>query len=175
MKKKILFLLFTMSFFLFSAEKKFSDIKSLKFYVKEESKIENRTVKTEYWISLILPEKMRKEMALPELNRGEIYIYSEGKKTVFLPFFNQTSVEEATAEENRILEFIKDIRDKDIEKTKEFSLKSNERVVVKTTEKAEGYLLPKEITIYLGELPVSNLILSNFQINSNFSEKEFEI
>ncbi|MGL5051761.1 MAG: LolA family protein [Fusobacteriaceae bacterium] len=186
MKKNILFLLFIMNFVLFSAEKRISEIKSLKFYVKEDTKVEKNMAKTEYWISIILPDKIKKEITFPEMNKGETYTYSKGKKKIFLPFFNQTTFEDAAAEENKILEFIADIIKSDIEnkvfqedyykeKIKEFHLKNDEKIVIKSFQKIEGYLLPKEIKIFSGDVLISNLILSNLEININLIEKEFVI
>lgn len=186
MKTRVLYLIFLLSLTLLSMEKRVSEISNLKFYVKEESSIENSTVKTEYWLTLILPDKMKKEIVFPELNKGETYTYSNGKKKTYLPFFNQSSLEDISSEENRILEFVKEIIKRDLEdenfkenyyqeKIKIFNLKNNEKIEIERFEKIEGYLLPKEIKVYLGDSHISTLIISAIEININLNKKEFEI
>ena len=105
--RKIVFLLIFLinSLFIFSEEKSISTIKTLTMKVEETILLNGQKKKSEYTLKFIKPNFLRKDVISPELNKGEIYIYNDGKKIVYLPLFDQVS-EEESKEGTEILETI---------------------------------------------------------------------
>ena len=168
----------------FSATKTLSDIKTLKFDVVEKTNIKSKKREISYKINFILPNKIKKEVIAPELNKGEIYIYdySENKKVVYLPIFNEVKETQIVDDENRIIKAINKIIEEE-KKNKEFSknynakkpqnLNIDEQVTVDILSyiEVEGYILPEVVDIKDSGTKVGNIKISNLQINSKLEEK----
>ena len=184
MKKYLILLFILIQGLVFSATKSLSDIKTLKFDVIEKTNIKSKKKEISYKIDFILPNKIKKEVAAPELNKGEIYIYdySKNKKVVYLPMFNEVKETQIVDDENRIIKAINKIIEEE-KKNKEFSknynakkpqsLNIDEQVTVDILSyiEVEGYILPEVVDIKDSGTKVGNIKISNLQINPKLEEK----
>ena len=184
MKKYLILLFILIQGLVFSATKSLSDIKTLKFDVVEKTNIKPKKRKISYKIDFILPNKIKKEVTAPELNKGEIYIYdySKNKKVVYLPMFNEVKETQIVDDENRIIKAINKIIEEE-KKNKEFSknynakksqsLNIDEQVTVDILSyiEVEGYILPEVVDIKDSGTKVGNIKISNLQINPKLEEK----
>ena len=184
MKKYLVLLFIFIQGLVFSATKSLSDIKTLKFDVVEKTNIKSKKREISYKIDFILPNKIKKEVTVPELNKGEIYIYdySKNKKVVYLPMFNEVKETQIVDDENRIIKAINKIIEEE-KKNKEFSknynakkpqsLNIDEQVTVDILSyiEVEGYILPEVVDIKDSGTKVGNIKISNLQINPKLEEK----
>lgn len=184
MKKYLVLLFILIQGLVFSATKSLSDIKTLKFDVVEKTNIKSKKREISYKIDFILPNKIKKEVTAPELNKGEIYIYdySKNKKVVYLPMFNEVKETQIVDDENRIIKAINKIIEEEKE-NKEFSknynakkpqsLNIDEQVTVDILSyiEVEGYILPEIVDIKDSGTKVGNIKISNLQINPKLEEK----
>ena len=184
MKKYLILLFILIQGLVFSATKSLSDIKTLKFDVVEKANIKSKKREISYKIDFILPNKIKKEVTAPELNKGEIYIYdySKNKKVVYLPMFNEVKETQIVDDENRIIKAINKIIEEE-KKNKEFSknynakkpqsLNIDEQVTVDILSyiEVEGYILPEVVDIKDSGTKVGNIKISNLQINPKLEEK----
>ena len=184
MKKYLILLFILIQGLVFSATKSLSDIKTLKFDVVEKTNIKSKKREISYKIDFILPNKIKKEVTAPELNKGEIYIYdySKNKKVVYLPMFNEVKETQIVDDENRIIKSINKIIEEE-KKNKEFSknynakkpqsLNIDEQVTVDILSyiEVEGYILPEVVDIKDSGTKVGNIKISNLQINPKLEEK----
>ena len=184
MKKYLVLLFILIQGLVFSATKSLSDIKTLKFDVVEKTNIKSKKREISYKIDFILPNKIKKEVTAPELNKGEIYIYdySKNKKVVYLPMFNEVKETQIVDDENRIIKAINKIIEEEKE-NKEFSknynakkpqsLNIDEQVTVDILSyiEVEGYILPEVVDIKDSGTKVGNIKISNLQINPKLEEK----
>ena len=184
MKKYLILLFILIQGLIFSATKSLSDIKTLKFDVVEKNNIKSKKREISYKIDFILPNKIKKEVTAPELNKGEIYIYdySKNKKVVYLPMFNEVKETQIVDDENRIIKAINKIIEEEKE-NKEFSknynakkpqsLNIDEQVTVDILSyiEVEGYILPEVVDIKDSGTKVGNIKISNLQINPKLEEK----
>ena len=184
MKKYLILLFILIQGLVFSATKSLSDIKTLKFDVVEKTNIKSKKREISYKIDFILPNKTKKEVTAPELNKGEIYIYdySKNKKVVYLPMFNEVKETQIVDDENRIIKAINKIIEEE-KKNKEFSknynakkpqsLNIDEQVTVDILSyiEVEGYILPEVVDIKDSGTKVGNIKISNLQINPKLEEK----
>ena len=184
MKKFLILLFIFIQGLVFSATKTLSDIKTLKFDVVEKTNIKSKKREISYKIDFILPNKIKKEVTAPELNKGEIYIYdySKNKKVVYLPMFNEVKETQIVDDENRIIKAINKIIEEE-KKNKEFSknynakkpqsLNIDEQVTVDILSyiEVEGYILPEVVDIKDSGTKVGNIKISNLQINPKLEEK----
>ena len=184
MKKYLILLFILIQGLVFSATKSLSDIKTLKFDVVEKTNIKSKKREISYKIDFILPNKIKKEVTAPELNKGEIYIYdySKNKKVVYLPMFNEVKETQIVDDENRIIKAINKIIEEEKE-NKEFSknynakkpqsLNIDEQVTVDILSytEVEGYILPEIVDIKDSGTKVGNIKISNLQINPKLEEK----
>ena len=184
MKKYLILLFILIQGLVFSATKSLSDIKTLKFDVVEKTNIKSKKREISYKIDFILPNKIKKEVIAPELNKGEIYIYdySQNKKVVYLPMFNEVKETQIVDDENRIIKAINKIIEEE-KKNKEFSknynakkpqsLNIDEQVTVDILSyiEVEGYILPEVVDIKDSGTKVGNIKISNLQINPKLEEK----
>ena len=184
MKKYLILLFILIQGLVFSATKSLSDIKTLKFDVVEKTNIKSKKKEISYKIDFILPNKIKKEVTAPELNKGEIYIYdySKNKKVVYLPMFNEVKETQIVDDENRIIKAINKIIEEE-KKNKEFSknynakkpqsLNIDEQVTVDILSytEVEGYILPEIVDIKDSGTKVGNIKISNLQINPKLEEK----
>ena len=184
MKKYLILLFILIQGLVFSVTKSLSDIKTLKFDVVEKTNIKSKKKEISYKIDFILPNKIKKEVTAPELNKGEIYIYdySKNKKVVYLPIFNEVKETQIVDDENRIIKAINKIIEEE-KKNKEFSknynakkpqsLNIDEQVTVDILSytEVEGYILPEVVDIKDSGTKVGNIKISNLQINPKLEEK----
>ena len=184
MKKYLILLFILIQGLVFSATKSLSDIKTLKFDVVEKTNIKSKKREISYKIDFILPNKIKKEVTAPELNKGEIYIYdySKNKKVVYLPMFNEVKETQIVDDENRIIKAINKIIEEE-KKNKEFSknynakkpqsLNIDEQVTVDILSyiEVEGYILPEVVDLKDSGTKVGNIKISNLQINPKLEEK----
>ena len=184
MKKYLILLFILIQGLVFSATKSLSDIKTLKFDVVEKTNIKSKKREISYKINFILPNKIKKEVIAPELNKGEIYIYdySKNKKVVYLPMFNEVKETQIVDDENRIIKAINKIIEEE-KKNKEFSknynvkkpqsLNIDEQVTVDILSyiEVEGYILPEVVDIKDNGTKIGNIKISNLQINPKLEEK----
>ena len=184
MKKFLILLFILVQGLLFSATKSLSDIKTLKFDVVEKTNIKSKKREISYKIDFMLPNKIKKEVTAPELNKGEIYLYdySANQKVVYLPMFNEVKESQIVDEENRIIKAINKIIEEE-KKNKEFSknysakkaqsLNIDEKITVDILSyiEVEGYILPEVVDIKDGGTKVGNIKISNIQINPKLEER----
>ena len=186
MKKYLILLFILIQGLIFSATKSLSDIKTLRFDVVEKTNIKSKKREISYKIDFILPNKIKKEVIAPELNKGEIYIYdySQNKKVVYLPMFNEVKETQIVDDENRIVKAINKIIEEE-KKNKEFSknynakkpqnLNIDEQVTVDILSyiEVEGYILPEVVDIKDGGTKVGNIKINNIKINPILDNKVF--
>ena len=186
MKKYLILLFILIQGLIFSATKSLSDIKTLRFDVVEKTNIKSKKREISYKIDFILPNKIKKEVIAPELNKGEIYIYdySQNKKVVYLPMFNEVKETQIVDDENRIIKAINKIIEEE-KKNKEFSknynakkpqnLNIDEQVTVDILSyiEVEGYILPEVVDIKDGGTKVGNIKINNIKINPILDNKTF--
>ena len=186
MKKYLILLFILIQGLIFSATKSLSDIKTLRFDVVEKTNIKSKKREISYKIDFILPNKIKKEVIAPELIKGEIYIYdySENKKVVYLPIFNEVKETQIVDDENRIIKAINKIIEEE-KKNKEFSknynakkpqnLNIDEQVTVDILSyiEVEGYILPEVVDIKDGGTKVGNIKINNIKINPILDNKVF--
>ena len=186
MKRYLILLFIFIQGLVFSATKTLSDIKTLKFDVVEKTNIKSKKREISYKINFILPNKIKKEVIAPELNKGEIYIYdySQNKKVVYLPMFNEVKETQIVDDENRIIKAINKIIEEE-KKNKEFSknynakkpqsLNIDEQVTVDILSyiEVEGYILPEVVDIKDGGTKVGNIKINNIKINPILDNKVF--
>ena len=184
MKKFLILLFILIQGIVFSATKSLSDIKTLKFDVVEKTNIKSKKREISYKIDFMLPNKIKKEVTAPELNKGEIYLYdySTNQKVVYLPMFNEVKETQIVDEENRIIKAINKIIEEE-KKNKEFSknysakkpqsLNIDGQVTVDILSylEVEGYILPEIVDIKDGGTKVGNIKISNIEINPKLEEK----
>ena len=122
MKKFLILLFILIQGIVFSATKSLSDIKTLKFNVVEKTTVKSKKREISYKIDFMLPNKIKKEVTAPDLNKGEIYLYdySVNQKVVYLPMFNEVKETQIVDDENRIIKAINKIIEEE-KKNKEFS------------------------------------------------------
>ncbi|WP_293960028.1 hypothetical protein [uncultured Fusobacterium sp.] len=183
--KKLLTLLFLLITTLtLSKEKSISEIKTLEFLTKEEIILNKENRKTEYNIKFQVPDKIKKEIVVPELNKGEIYIYNKDEKTVYLPLFDQITYEKVNADENRIIQVINYIFQQEKEnedfrkkyynsKIGELILEDGIKIKFEKFSKVDGYLLPVSFKIYDKDIKIGDIKIEGYKINPNFSKEEF--
>ena len=186
MKKYLILLFILIQGLVFSATKSLSDIKTLKFDVVEKTNIKSKKREISYKIDFILPNKIKKEVTTPELNKGEIYIYdySKNKKVVYLPMFNEVKETQIVDDENRIIKAINKIIEEE-KKNKNFSqkyyakkpqsLNIDEQVSINILSYLEidGYIFPETVEIKDGGTKVGDIKISNLKINPILDSKTF--
>ena len=184
MKKFLILLFILVEALVFSATKNLSDIKTLKFDVVEKTNIKSKKREISYKIDFMLPNKIKKEVVAPELNKGEIYLYdySANQKVVYLPIFNEVKESQIVDEEKRIIKAINKIIEEE-KKNKEFSKNYNAKkaqslnidkqvtVDILSYIEVEGYILPEVVDIKDGGTKVGNIKISNIQINPKLEER----
>ena len=184
MKKFLILLFILIQEIVFSATKSLSDIKTLKFNVVEKTTVKSKKREISYKIDFMLPDKIKKEVTAPDLNKGEIYLYdyTTNQKVVYLPMFNEVKETQIVDEENRIIKAINKIIEEE-KKNKEFSknysakkaqsLNIDGQVTVDILSylEVEGYILPEVVDIKDGGTKVGNIKISNIQINPKLEEK----
>ena len=184
MKKYLILLFIFIQGLVFSATKSLSDIKTVKFDVVEKTTVKSKKKEISYKVDFELPNKIKKEVTAPELNKGEIYLYdyTANKKVVYLPLFNEVKENKIVDDENRIIKAINKIIEEE-KKNKDFSqkyyskkpqsLNIDEQVSIDILSyiEVEGYILPEVVDIKDSGTKVGNIKISNLQINPKLEEK----
>ena len=89
MKNFFMFLVVSSS--LFAATNRISNIKDIYSNVKESIYLNGEERKKEYTIEYVAQDYLRKEMSLPNVNKGEIFQYENGESYQYIPLFNEVS------------------------------------------------------------------------------------
>ena len=186
MKKFIILLFILIQGLVFSTTKSLSDIKTVKFDVVEKTTVKSKKKEISYKIDFELPNKIKKEVTAPELNKGEIYLYdyTENKKVVYLPLFNEVKENKIVDDENRIIKAINKIIEEE-KKNKNFSqnyyakkpqsLNIDEQVSINILSylEVDGYVFPEVVEIKDGGTKVGDIKISNLKINPVLDSKTF--
>ena len=186
MKKFLILLFILVQGLVFSTTKTLSDIKTVKFDVVEKTTVKSKKKEISYKIDFELPNKIKKEVTAPELNKGEIYLYdyTANKKVVYLPLFNEVKENEIVDDENRIIKAINKIIEEE-KKNKNFSqkyyakkpqsLNIDEQVSINILSYLEidGYIFPETVEIKDGGTKVGDIKISNLKINPILDSKTF--
>lgn len=184
MRFKFIVILFLFSYMLsFGVVKNPDEINTLKITIDEVAHI-NKNKETKYLLTIKKPNTVKKEITFPELNKGEIYIYTGEKKIIYLPFFNQVTEEKITSDENEIVEainFLLDMKDKNMrekyqnKKLKEIILNNGNRIKIENIKEIDGYLLPFKFVIYDNDVKIATLNIKDYKINSSITDEEFKV
>ena len=188
MKKIILLTYFLFQVLVFSATKSLSTIKTLKFSVNEITTVNSKKRELKYSIDFKLPNKIKKEVLYPDLNKGEIYIYdySKNKKSVYLPIFNEIKENSIDNEENRIISAINKIivaekNDKkfreDYQNQKRLLLQIDKNIEIEILDylNQEDYIFPKTIIIKEDNIKVGEVSIGNLVVNKTLENSLFEL
>lgn len=183
MKKLLIVLFILVQGLIFGTGKSLSDIKTLKFDVEEKTNIKSKKKELTYKIDFILPNKIKKEVISPKLNKGEIYIYdySTNKKSVYLPMFDEIKENEIVDDENRIIKAINKIIEEE-KKNKNFKQKYDAKlsqtldidkqisINILTYLEVEAYIFPETVEIKDSGTKIADVKISNLQINPKLVE-----
>ena len=188
MKKIILLTYFLFQVLVFSATKSLSTIKTLKYSVNEITTVNSKKRELKYSIDFKLPNKIKKEVLYPDLNKGEIYIYdySKNKKSVYLPIFNEIKENSIDNEENRIISAINKIivaekNDKkfreDYQNQKRLLLQIDKNIEIEILDylNQEDYVFPKTIIIKENNIKVGEVSIGNLVVNKTLENSLFEL
>lgn len=186
MKKIFTLILMMVSMFSY-ASKDLATLNTLKFNTVEKQLINGREKKLEYKINIEFPDKVKKEMTFPEMNKGEMYVYNSGKKQIYLPIFDEIREMKSDSDENNIIKTLNKIRDlsdsskikKEYQnkKLKSLYIDDNQRISIAIKEyiEVEGYVLPKIVEVKDGNISLGTISISDIEINPTFSENEFKM
>ena len=169
MKKFLIVLFILVQGLIFAAGKNLADIKTLKFDVVEKTIIKSKKRELTYKIDFILPNKIKKEVIAPKLNKGEIYMYdySANKKSVYLPMFNETKESEIVDDENRIIKATnKNFKQKyNAKKAQNLNIDKQISITISTYLEVDGYIFPETVQIKDSGTKIADVKISNLQIN----------
>ena len=173
MKKYLILLFIFIQGLVFSATKSLSDIKTVKFDVVEKTTVKSKKKEISYKVDFELPNKIKKEVTAPELNKGEIYLYdyTANKKVVYLPLFNEVKENKIVDDENRIIKAINKIIEEE-KKNKDFSQKYYSKKPQSFIE-VDGYIFPEVVEIKDKGTKVADIKISNLKINPILDSKTF--
>lgn len=181
MKKLLgLFLILTVS--CLGKVNRLTEIRDVKANAKEVAFINGEKKEKEYEIEYISKDYLRKVILYPKINKGEIYLYENGKSRVYIPLFDEVTEEKNEEDINSFLAIINELKEKDRtdknfiqnyynQKVKELKYKGKYKIVVKKYKKVQGFLLPVEMEIYENKSKVGQLALYNIVINQNLKRK----
>ncbi|WP_291258987.1 hypothetical protein [Fusobacterium sp.] len=181
MKKLVAILCVIFNFITYG--KDINEIKSLIAEINEVVNLNGETKRSDYKLTYVFPDFIRKDVLSPELNKGEVYIYNKDHKIVYLPLFDQRVEEKLTGDDNEVLEVINFIFEKeksDVEfkekyyakKIKEIPLKNGARVEIDKLKEFENYLLPTVYKVYDEDINIVNLKVKSYVINPKVDIKE---
>lgn len=160
---------------------------TLKFNTEEIQIINGKEKTIIYEINIDFPNKIRKEITFPELNKGEIYIYDGEKKVTYLPIFDEYREDKVDRTENKIIQTINKIRN--LENTsstkKEYQAKKLQTLYIDDDKKIEieikeyldqdGYILPKKIEIKDSGIKIGTVKIKDVQINTKLDYTIFKL
>lgn len=188
--KKLIFIFLLLTNISSYAFKELSTLKTLKFDVKETQisygTNKNQEKLIEYSITLEFPDKIRKELYYPKINKGEIYLYNGNKKTIYLPIFDEFRESEIDGNENQIIKVLNNLKniEKDPIKKKKYQQKAldslfldNTQVEVKIKKYIEidDYILPQEVEVYDNGLKLAMLKIEQIFVNLKLEKNIFEL
>lgn len=187
MKKYIAIILLLLSNLAFAA-KELSTLKTLKFNAEEKQLINGKEKILKYSVVIDFPNKIRKELIFPELNKGELYIYDGNKKLTYLPIFDEYKESQIDGDENRIIQTINKIRElekndrvfkNDYQQKKLKSLYVDDTkttlVNIKKYLEQDGYILPENIEIKDGDTVLGTVFIKNVEVNPTLDKGTFEL
>ncbi|WP_300361751.1 hypothetical protein [Fusobacterium sp.] len=185
MKKIFTFMYFLISIVSFSENKNITLIDTLKMFVNEKTYVNKKSNEKSYDLIYLLPKTLKKVMVEPKSHRGEIFIYKDSTKIVYLPIFDQITREENSQEENFIVETIRFFQEnykknssfrKVYDNEKSFRVsKKNLTFEILKMENIDGYRLPTYLKIYEDNILLAELKLSKIKVNEKIPGSEFEI
>lgn len=168
------------------AAKDLSKLNTLRFNTEEKQVINGKEKTLKYNISIEFPNKIKKEMFFPEMNKGELYVYDGENKQVYLPIFDELKETKVDSEENKIIKTINKIRDlKDPKLKQEYQNKKlknlyiddDKKILINIKEYIEiaDYILPKIIEIKDENISLGTVSIKDIEINPVFDKDEFKI
>ena len=172
-KLKYLFLFILVASLSFA--KNIDGIEDMTVEVAEKLFLNNELKESKYILKYIKPDFVRKEVLSPELNKGEVYIYTSEKKIVYLPLFDQVSEESIKSGEDNILESINYILKEQELKEGKINLENGAIIELKEIKKFSGYALPETIIIYDGDVEVASLRMKNYKMNTKLDREELSL
>ncbi|MGL4947462.1 MAG: hypothetical protein ACRC4X_07395 [Cetobacterium sp.] len=181
---KKLFIFIVLIIPIFGSENKISNIKDIYSNVKETVYLNGQKRQKEYKIEYISSDYLRKEIISPNVNKGEIFQDENGSSKLFIPLFNEISVN-TNEDVGNFLSIIKNLKNKDqndqefankyyLEKVKEIKYGDSYMIKIKEYKKINGYLLPIKMQIYEKDIKIAELDLLNTKVNSGLKRKELK-
>ncbi|MGL4652925.1 hypothetical protein [Cetobacterium sp.] len=181
---KIFYMFLVISSSLFATVNRISDIKDIYSDVKETIYLNGEQRKKEYNIEYVAQDYLRKEMLLPNVNKGEVFQYENGESYQYIPLFNEVSKNKGE-DVSDFLSIINDLKIKDQNdkifsknyydgKVKEIKYKDIYTIKVSQYKKINGYLLPVKMEIFEKNTKVADLNLENTKVNSGLKRKELK-
>lgn len=186
MKKYIIGVLLVFSTFSY-AVKDLKTMKTLKFNTEEKQVINGKEKVLKYEVSIEFPNKIRKEMTFPELNKGEIYVYDGENKITYLPIFDEYRQEKIDGNENKVIQAINKIRNLENSSStkKEYQAKKLKRLYIDENKNIEigikeylekdEYILPKNIEIKDSGVKLGTVFIKDVEVNPVLDSKIFKI
>ncbi|WP_297596435.1 hypothetical protein [uncultured Cetobacterium sp.] len=170
---------------LFSASERISNIQDIYSIVKEVTYLNGEKREKVYKIEYVSPDYLRKEMILPNVNKGEIFQYEKDKTKVYIPLFDEITEENGSEDVSNFLSIIKDLKSKDLKdkefvknyylkKIKELKYKDSYKIRFKKFEKINGFLLPVEMEIFQENNKLAELNLENIKVNSGLKRRDLK-
>ena len=193
MRKKLIFMVIISllwSCFLYGGNvqsiKRLSQVENMELLVEDSILVNSDFRRTSYNLKFIMPDVIKKEMVLPELNKGEVYIYNEGRKLTYLPMFDQKKIEDSTAGENTIIEvinYIFEAEKSDADFRREYyarrvkGIRLGDDVVIEFNKfnMFDGYLFPEIMSIKENDQHVGEIKIAGLEVNIDFDMSEFKI
>lgn len=182
MKKILLFIFFLVSSFIFA--KDITTVRNFNFQV-EEINFTNKSL-VSYDVVLELPNKFKKTIISPDLNKGEQYLYVENKKTIYLPLFNQIKIVDIDEDENLYIKAINNIINRykndrvfknKYSRKENFKIKLREDIDVLLADYIlfDDIILPSKLIFYNKDIKALEMKIKYISINSNINDKTFKI
>ncbi|MBQ3437361.1 MAG: hypothetical protein IJG31_02465 [Fusobacterium sp.] len=184
MKKYILICIFLLSSLAFAIND-LSTLKTLKFNAEEKQLINGREKLIKYSVTIEFPKKIRKEINFPELNKGEVYVYENNLKKVYLPIFDEYKETDIDADENKIIQAINKLiflekdekfkKEYQSKKLKAFKLDENENTIINinTYLEKDNYILPENIEIIDDNISLGTVFIRDIEINIPLNKEIF--
>lgn len=180
--KKILTLFVLLTCFV--SAKSLNDLKTISFNVEEKNKT-NKSSELRYHIDMELPNKIKKLVTFPEINKGEQYLYVRDKKIVYLPVFDQESEMKITKDENLVVvtlnNILKNYKEdkifrKNYDKQEKISLSVSENLSVNiiSYQVVDDYVLPKNIEILDKKTKIADITVSDISCNPKLTTENFK-
>ncbi len=162
--------------------KNLDEIKTISCLVDETSYYNNRKTEKEYQIKSILPDRIYKEIVSPEINKGEIYVYSGNEKFIYYPLLEQTISQKIDEDENFIIKVIKDLKKpknltilKEGNKIRSLKYETGVEIIFENHYKVGEYNFPKYAKIYDDGILISELKFSDVKLDISLDEKQFRL